>query len=139
MSGSSYEINEAGYRTVEQQLGLADRPAGSDALAPASDRVVTSLDNQPPIAVIRAELSKFEEEFSQANDTGNLVGDSLQVARDEISDLTTSFGKNSARLSSLYIRAQSTLGWIGKEAAAALIGAAALALLGLIAKMLGLI
>ena len=139
MPGTSYEIKDAGYRLVEQRRGITSLANPDDTFAPASDRIVTSLDNYPLINVIRSEISKFSDELSQANDTGDLVGDRLVVAKAEIADLGQSYNRNSARISTLYNQAKGTLSWIGTEAAAALIGAAALALLGLIARLLGLI
>lgn len=152
ITGSSYEISENGYREIEAQRALeaaADQAAEAaieqpehdqsvEQLVPASDRIVTLDHNNPDLAKAISDAKQLAAQIQASNDVGNMSPEAVAVAVDEIGQIAISLEGPAVRMPSFGNRVVSTLTWIGKEAAGALVGAAALGLLALLATILGI-
>ncbi|AOR75921.1 hypothetical protein BES08_03525 [Novosphingobium resinovorum] len=86
---------------------------------------------------VRSEVTSLAKQISLANDVGNLSSREKLVAEQEVTALGDALDREFIRPKEIWLRSKLTLQWIGKEAAAAVIGTAALALLALIAHLLG--
>jgi hypothetical protein len=109
-----------------------------DREAPASDRIVALDHNSPDLVKAISDAKQLAVQLQESNDVGNMSPEAVAVAADEIGQIAISLERPAVRMPSFGNRAVSTLTWIGKEAAGALIGAAALGLLALLATILGI-
>ena len=107
------------------------------AQIPASDRLVTIDHNSPDVSRAIADAKQLASDLVLNNDVGNLSEQGVAVAAQEVNEIAQALEGPAVRMPAFAERAKSTLSWIGKEAAAALVGAAALALLALIAALIG--
>ena len=139
-SGSKYEISEQGYKQVEadnlaaQQIQIGDL---AGAVAPAADRIVGYDHNSREFKETREKVSELGKQLAQANDLGELSLRAAQVAAVEVEAIGNTMDQDFFRPAELWTRANMTLRWIGRESAGAVVGAAALALLTLLAAFLG--
>ena len=143
-----------GARAVEQELrdessrlskyrdfgiqGLSDGFVGTKVI-PASDRLVTLDDNDPKLAEIVAEAKDLSRRISDSNDIGAMSDQDREIAIVEVNQLAEILEQPAVRISNVTERAIATLSWIGEQAAGAVIGSAAMALLALIAAYFGFI
>jgi hypothetical protein len=104
---------------------------------PASDRIVTLDHNSPQVREVIEAADGLASQLEETNDTGNLSAEAVEVAIDEVQQIASELRRLAVRMPAFSERAKSTLSWIGKEAAGALVGAAALGLLALLAALLG--
>lgn len=104
---------------------------------PAADRYVRLDHNNPQLIEIFEKISELESQLRSGNDVGSLDEDGVEAAISEVAELRSSLERPVVRKDAIRIRTVGTLTWIGKEAAGGLIGAAALALLALIASFFG--
>lgn len=104
---------------------------------PASDRIVPVDHNSASVADIIDASKKLQESLLAANDIGAMGVGQAHAAAVEVGQISAAFAADFIRADRMFARAKETLAWIGKEAAGALVGAAALALLALIAAYLG--
>ncbi len=138
MTGSKYEISELGFKNIESAQVLGASEAGqASAEVPGSDRVVGLDHNSRSFGQVVSGAKDLQVQLLSANDVGDLSQRQVQVAAHEIGQIVETLHQDYVRPLALWSRSSSVLGWIGKEAAAALVGAAALALLALIATLLG--
>jgi len=138
-SGSTYEITEAGYKKVEaERLDQNEQEEDfANPEAPAADRIVGFDHNSRSFREVRAKVSELQDHLGSANDLGGLTERSAAVASAEVEAIGKTMDQEFFRPTELWARAKMTLGWIGREAAGALEGTAAIALLALIASFLG--
>lgn len=104
---------------------------------PASDRIVKLDHNNPVLKEIQTAAADLRERLAESNDVGNLRPDQVEVAIAEIGQLEADLNGDALRVGGFRERAEGTLSWIGREAAGALVGTAALALLAAIAAFFG--
>ncbi len=144
-----FVITNEGLKQVEYELRkpetftyklfhLGDGLIFNEAVVPASDRSVGLDHNSPEVRQIVEDTRSFETQFLNANDFGNLSDDEVKAAAIEVRLIHQAFEADVIRPSMVYQRAKSTLEWIGSKAAEAVIGAAAIALLALIAAFFGI-
>lgn len=125
-------------------LGTIDPSALDDIFrldggeVPASDRIVTLDHNNPDLVRAISDTKQLAAQLQGSNDVGGMSPEAVAVAVDEIGQIATSLQRPAVRMPSFGNRVVSTLTWIGKEAAGALVGAAALGLLALLAMILGI-
>ena len=138
-SGSSYEISEKGYKQIETAQGTNDNSQAVETTssAPGSDRVVSFDHNSAPFRRVIVATRDLSKQLLESNDLGELSTIEAGVAAHEVGQIADSLENEFVRPAGIWVRAQSTLGWIGREAASAMVGAAALALLALLATLLG--
>lgn len=118
---------------------ISAQVAGGTRVAPASDRLVRLDDNDPKVSEIRASLGELKQKIRTGNDLGSMSAEAAQAAHLEVERLEQAFQLQTARAGWLMGMASATLPWIGKEAAGAVVGALALAILALIGRFLGII
>ncbi|MBF7011296.1 hypothetical protein QUC32_16650 [Novosphingobium resinovorum] len=136
---NGFAISDAGYKYAEELEGRANgrKDADESEEVPASDRVVGLDHNSRQFIEVRSEVTSLAKQISLANDVGNLSSREKLVAEQEVTALGDALDREFIRPKEIWLRSKLTLQWIGKEAAAAVIGTAALALLALIAHLLG--
>lgn len=105
---------------------------------PASDRIVTLDHNNPKLASAISDAKQLVAQLRETNDVGNLSPEAVALAVEEVSEIAMSLERPAVRMPAFGDRVVSTLTWIAKEAAGALVGAAALGLLALLAAILGI-
>lgn len=125
------------YRDFGVQ-GLSDGFVGTKVI-PASDRLVTLDDNDPKLVEIVAEARDLSKRISDSNDIGAMSDQDREIAILEVNQLADILEQPAVRISNVTERAIATLSWIGEQAAGAVIGSAAMALLALIAAYFGFI
>jgi hypothetical protein len=140
-------LTAAGYRRAEELLPYfplkrvgrvsVNLPATPTSV-PASDRIVPLDHNNPMVSQAAADARKLAVALRESNDIGAISPEALPVAVEEVSQIAQALEQPAVRMPAFGERVRSTLGWIGKEAAGALVGAAALALLALLATILGI-
>ncbi|WP_336970345.1 hypothetical protein [Sphingobium aromaticiconvertens] len=108
-------------------------------LIPASDRVVSLDDNDPKLKEIVSEARDLSKRIADSNDIGDMSDEDRKIAILEVDQLAHILEQPVVRISNIVQRAIGTLTWIGEQAAGAVVGAAALALLALIATYFGFI
>lgn len=140
-----YSLTAEGWVAAEESLShaaLLDAAGIQPNLqgpleVPASDRFVALDHNSADVVELIAQTDDLITKLTNGNDVGNLTSDMVSVAVQEVGQLKAALEVNFVRPTTLFLRASDTLHWIGKEAAGALVGAAALALLALIAAFFG--
>jgi hypothetical protein len=138
MTGSKYEISETGFKNIEAaKVAEGANSAKPFESIPGSDRVVGLDHNSRSFVEVVSGAKDLQAQLLSANDVGDLSPRQVQVAAHEIEQIVETLQQDYVRPFALWSRSSSVLGWIGKEAAAALVGAAALALMALIATLLG--
>jgi len=106
-------------------------------VVPASDRIVRLDHNDPDLGRAINDAKHLTRQLREGNDVGNLSAEAVAVAVQEVAQIAMSLEAPAVRMPAFQERTVSTLSWIGKEAAGALVGAAALGLLALLASLLG--
>ncbi len=138
MYGSKYEISENGFKKVEaDQVARTSAEAAVEEQVPGSDRVVGLDHNSREFVQAVNDAKNLKGQLLSANDVGDLSQRQVQVAAHEIGQIIETMEQEYVRPLAVWQRSKSVLTWVGKEAAASLVGVAALALLALIATLLG--
>ena len=114
------------------------REAPPPIVVPASDRIVTLDHNNPAISQAISDAKQLGVALRESNDVGAMSPEAVTVAIEEVTEITQALERPAVRMPAFGERAKSTLTWIGKEAAGALVGAAALTLLALLATIFGI-
>jgi hypothetical protein len=112
---------------------------GSHDVLPASDRVVRLDHNSREVLDIKHQLSELREKLRTGNDLGSFREEEAEAAAVEVEQLELAFSRPTVRARWLMLSSNETLQWIGKEAAGAVVGTIALAVLALIGSFLGLV
>jgi DNA-binding MarR family transcriptional regulator len=129
-----------GLRAAEQVVESGIKPLRRFVASPipASDRVVTLDHNSPDLAKAISDAKQLAAQLQETNDVGNMSPEAVAVAVEEVAEIAMSLERPAVRMPAFGDRVASTMTWIAKEAAGALVGTAALGLLALLAAILGL-
>ena len=140
-SGSKYLISDAGYKQVEKELleTSEDESSDNERTAPASNRIVGLDHNSRGFLEARGKVSELRDALIKANDLGDLSPREAQVAATEVDQIGETLAQEFFRPAELWRRCLSTLRWVGDQAAAAVVGMLALALLTLLGHLLGFV
>lgn len=133
--------NERFERWAKAVVGRFPLPPALDYPSegvPASDRIVHLNHNDTRLEQAARDAQKLAIDLVASNDIGNLSADEVAVAAREVREIAEALEGSSVRMPAFQERAISTLSWIGREAAGAVIGTAAIALLALIGAIFGL-
>ena len=86
-------------------------------MVPASDRVVSRLDNESAVEQIEDALRAIQSEVQNSNEVGDALGDLKGVALSELKGLSSGLNEPIVRSSNFLSQARSTLGWLAKKCA----------------------
>lgn len=123
---------------VETTNRVEQIPESEAESIPAADRVVSLDHNQPPLIAIREASEDLRQKIARGNDLGDLTIEQAEAAAAEIYQLEQMLGAPFARPQAVMEFARQSLRWIADKAGGAVVGAAALAVLTLIAAYFGL-
>ena len=136
---TTYTLTETGYKYAE---GLDSKTDSDDDLetksAPAAGRIVGFDHNSSEFREVLSKTEELKTQLQDANDVGQMSPRAVEVAVAEVEQIDQSLRLDFFRPAHIWRIAQSTLKWIGEQAAGALVGQLAVGLLILLAAILGI-
>ena len=106
-------------------------------VVPASDRIVRMDHNSAAYITAVEQTDALADALARGNDVGKMSHEEVAVAAAEVESLRRELQGNAVRATAFWHRATSVLGWIGREAAGAVVGSLAIAALVALAALHG--
>ncbi|MBK7162630.1 MAG: hypothetical protein IPH79_09105 [Sphingomonadales bacterium] len=116
------DLSDPSSRLVAFQnsgIGALQENFVSISAAPASDRIVSNLDNQSEYDQAVIALDELKSELTTSNEAGDAMGDNRTIALAEVSAISRIISETRVRAEATLSFARKTLAWIIEKAGAA--------------------